>query len=646
MAEAVQTAQTHATGWATAMAARHRTVTHRIAAAVASAVVMAPIIGVTTILAWVCCYMLIIGLERTVVRVSSATDEHGPRGLQGFLYDAILFTSVLTFAWVTIPLWFVAGIYGGLCACIYLGAGMVQSIINGAGSLRITLLTTTPTAVAILATPFMLQQMGATTNEIVAITMACLVFLGICLGAAQRLYRSDHDQRIAYALAESKRAEAEAAVAARTAFLSTIAHDLRTPITAILTGADTLRDTALPQAREELVMIGDAGRMMNSLLNDLLDQARIDAGRLTLNEQAFDLRRMLTQTARLWQDPIRAKGLQLHQDIPQDLPVALLGDEVRLRQVLNNLMSNALKFTSNGAITLRCRCWVDDDDNHALTLEVEDTGHGMQDSQLARLFTPFDQTANDITAQYGGSGLGLSICRDLVRLMDGRLTTRSQPDKGSIFTVALTLEPAEASAVGAVPAALNLPFIPAVTTAEPDLVPDIHPVTITPSVAEPSTGYIAPPVINETTEHAESQDGEVPEDAPLRILIVDDHEINRRAIQLILQSFDCHISMAVDGRSALDICAHSTFDVIFMDVRMPELDGRETTRRLRKSGGPNASTPVIAVTADNAPEDQLACSAAGMTAYLAKPLTPASLIAVLQATLEQAAAQATSQNAA
>ncbi len=184
------------------------------------------------------------------------------------------------------------------------------------------------------------------------------------------------------------------------------------------------------------------------------------------------------------------------------------------------------------------------------------------------------------------------------------------------------------------------------TTAEPDFVPDIHPVTITPSVAEPSTGYIAPPVINETTEHAEAQDGEVPQDAPLRILIVDDHEINRRAIQLILQSFDCHISMAVDGRSALDICAHSTFDVIFMDVRMPELDGRETTRRLRKSGGPNASTPVIAVTADNAPEDQLACSAAGMTAYLAKPLTPASLIAVLQATLEQAAAQAASQNAA
>lgn len=638
MAEAVQSAQAHATGWATAMAARHRTVTHRIAAAVASAVVMAPIIGVTTILAWVCCYMFIIGLERIVVRVSSATDEYGPRGLQGFLYDAILFTSVLTFAWIVMPLWFVAGIYGGLCACIYLGAGMVQSIINGAGSLRITIITTIPTALAILATPLMLQQTGAETNEIVAITMACLVFLGICLGAAQRLYTSDRNQRIAYALAESKRAEAEAAVAARTAFLSTIAHDLRTPITAIMTGADTLRDKTLPQAREELAMIGDAGRMMNSLLNDLLDQARIDAGRLSLNEQAFDLRRMIAQTARLWQDPIRAKGLKLHLDIPNDLPVALLGDEVRLRQVLNNLMSNALKFTSTGAITLRCRSWVDDADNHALTLEIEDTGRGMLDSQVARLFTPFEQTSNDIVTQHGGSGLGLSICRDLVRLMDGRLTTRSQLDKGSIFTVALTLYPAEASAIGNVPAALNQPYIPAVI-APADTGFDDLPASVPATVAEQATAFIPAPEFS----GLDVTDTEEIDEAPLRILIVDDHEINRRAIQLILQGFDCDISMATDGRSALEIADHSAFDVIFMDVRMPELDGRETTRRLRKSGGPNATTPVIAVTADNAPEDQLACAAAGMTAYLAKPLTPASLIAVLQTTLEQ---QAMSANAA
>lgn len=640
MAEAVQTAQAHATGWATAMAARHRTVTHRIAAAVAAAVVMAPIIGVTTILAWVCCYMFIVALERTVVRISSATDEHGPRCLQGFLYDAILFTSALTFAWIIMPLWFVAGIYGGLCACIYLGAGMVQSIINGAGSRRITIITTIPTTLAILATPLMLQRMGAGINEIIAITMACLVFLGICLGAAQRLHKSDRNQRTAYALAECKRAEAEAAVAARTAFLSTIAHDLRTPITAILTGAETLQNKTSPQAREELAMIGDAGRMMNSLLNDLLDQARIDAGRLTLNEQAFDLRRMINQTARLWQDPIRAKGLQLNLEIPQDLPDALLGDEVRLRQVLNNLMSNALKFTSRGAITLRCRCWLDDDDNHALTLEVEDTGHGMLDSQLARLFTPFDQTSNDIAAQYGGSGLGLSICRDLVRLMDGRLTTRSQPDKGSIFTVALTLLPAETSAVRAVPAALNLPYIPAAILCADILQDDPSGAPVL-SVAEPAAAFIPAPAPEEPDESEDI------DEAPLRILIVDDHEINRRAIQLILQGFNCDISMAIDGRSALEIADHSAFDVIFMDVRMPELDGRETTRRLRKSSGPNASTPVIAVTADNAPEDQLACAAAGMTAYLAKPLTPASLIAVLQTTLEQqAATQNASQNAA
>ena len=632
MVEPVGLVKAHTKGWEQSVITRHNTMGHRIAAAAVSAVVMAPIIGIQTILGWLAAYLVIIFLERLVVSPEFDSDGSGPRGLKGFLCDAVLFMSAATFAWIVLPLWFVGGIYGGLCASIYLAAGMVQSVINGAGSLRITILTIIPSALALLGTPWLLSRMGADTNTTIAVGTAIAVFLGICGGAARRLHQSARNQRRAFDLAERKRKEAEAAVAARTVFLSTIAHDLRTPITAIMTGADTLHGETSPHARHQLTMISDAGRMMNALLNDLLDQARINAGRLNIYEQPFDLRRMVAQTVRLWQPPVRAKGLRLRLDTGGGLPRTVLGDEVRLRQVLNNLISNALKFTEHGSITLRCRSWLDDAGNHALMIEVEDTGTGMNDTQLARLFTPFDQISNDITARHGGSGLGLSICRDLMRLMDGRLTARSVAGQGTIFNAALTLSPASDSALVTASHTGPAPFIPStaapIVTALPAEVAMAKPV-------EPAPAPIPAPV-PAPVEPSSSTDTTAEDDAPLRVLVVDDHEINRRAIQLILQPFECDISMAADGRTALELSEQKQFDVIFMDVRMPELDGRETTRRLRQSHGPNATTPVIAVTADNAPEDQMACSAAGMSAYLAKPLTPASLIATLQATLEQA----------
>ncbi|WP_292051961.1 MULTISPECIES: ATP-binding protein [unclassified Brevundimonas] len=647
MVEPVGVVQAQTKGWGQSMVTRQNTMVHRIAAAAAAAVVMAPIIGIKTILGWLTAYMIIIGLERMIVSPALDTDGRGPKGLKGLLCDAVLFTSAMTFAWIVLPLWFVAGLYGGLCATLYLGAGMLQSVINGAGSLRITIITTTPTALALVGTPWLLSQMGADTNAVVAVATAVAVFLGICYSAARRLYQSDRNQRRAFELADRKRHEAEQAVAARTAFLQTIAHDLRTPITAIMTGADTLRSETPGHARHQLDMIGDAGRMMNSLLNDLLDQARINAGRLNIYEQAFDLRRMIAQTVRLWQSPIRAKGLRLRLETGGNLPRAVLGDEVRLRQVLNNLISNALKFTDHGTITLRCRSWPDDAGNHALMIEVEDTGSGMDEEQLARLFTPFDQMSNDITARHGGSGLGLSICRDLMRLMDGRLTARSVAGSGTIFNAALTLPPAETVPVADRVSAAPLPYIPSsiplhVAEASADFTPP------KPETSEPDRVAATRPEPSGPASPAPEPVNDPPTDdePPLRVLVVDDHEINRRAIQLILQPFDCDISMAADGRTALEMASHTQFDVIFMDVRMPELDGRETTRRLRQGGGLNATTPVIAVTADNAPEDQMACSAAGMSAYLAKPLTPAALIATLQSTLEQSASASSAASSA
>ncbi|MFN7108567.1 MAG: response regulator, partial [Brevundimonas sp.] len=247
---------------------------------------------------------------------------------------------------------------------------------------------------------------------------------------------------------------------------------------------------------------------------------------------------------------------------------------------------------------------------------------------LARLFTPFDQTADGVTARYGGSGLGLAISRNLVDLMGGRLTVRSAPGQGSRFTVSLILPKGE-----------NVePIVEVVDESRLDIArslasftPTIHAVAL----HEPEPEPMPEPVAAQAT--AEPGDAD---DQPLRLLVVDDHDINRRAVQLILQPLGCEITTAADGLIALQRCEEAVFDVIFMDVRMPELDGRETTRRLRAGNGPNALTPVVAVTADTAPEDVAACQAAGMAYFVSKPLTPTALIGALQHVLNDTAAQA------
>jgi CheY-like chemotaxis protein len=317
----------------------------------------------------------------------------------------------------------------------------------------------------------------------------------------------------------------------------------------------------------------------------------------------------------------------------RQMPQMVRGDAMRLRQVLNNLISNAMKFTDQGAITLRLQSWPDEHGAHVLLIDIADTGSGMSPRQLERLFTPFDQTAEGVAERYGGSGLGLAISRDLLGLMGGRLTVRSTPGQGSIFTVSLILPRG---------AAIDI---------QPALAPEAR-ATITRPLArsapmvsppEPLPEPEAPPALPVSVEaEAQPLPAEEADAASLRVLIVDDHAINRRAIQLILQTIDCEIVMAEDGMAALDACGRSQFDVVFMDVRMPELDGRETTRRLRAGGGMNALVPVIAVTADTAPEDIAACTAAGMNYFVSKPLTPGSLLGALSQVLDEAAAAAES----
>jgi signal transduction histidine kinase/ActR/RegA family two-component response regulator len=540
---------------------------------------------------------------------------------------AMLFFNAAAFGVLSVPLWLVGGPMGGVCSAVLLASGAIYAVVNSPSSARVLAISLTPQILYLAAQPIFMTRFGADPTFVTAVTISVGVFGAYCVSTWLRMARASRAEASARLHAEARQAEAEAAMSSRTAFLAAVGHDLRTPISAILAGATELqRSGADAAARDNAALIADAGHMMKALLDDLLDHAKLNAGRMTVDQADFDLRALLVQTVRLWQGPIRAKGLVIRVEGAHGVPAWVRGDAMRLRQVLNNLLSNALKFTDTGAVTLRLRSWAEEPSGHAVLIEVADTGPGMTEAQLGRLFTPFDQTADGVSARHGGTGLGLSISRDLVRLMGGHLTARSRPGEGAVFTLSLVLDDAETqrptidrrailSDRGTIVRALNLAPQPPVTVAPPEAV-------------APPTQPLEPPVA-EVVEEASDDD----QDRPLRVLVVDDHDINRRAVELILTPLGCDIASAADGLAALKLCEADAFDVIFMDVRMPELDGRETTRRLRAGGGPNADTPVIAVTADTAPDDIAACMAAGMTYFVSKPLTPPSLLGALNQVL-------------
>lgn len=291
---------------------------------------------------------------------------------------------------------------------------------------------------------------------------------------------------------------------------------------------------------------------------------------------AFDLREAVTEALRMWRPEARNKGLKLRVEGAHELPDWIMGDPTRIRQVLNNLISNALKFTAEGSITLRLAAQPTGE-GWSIQVAVADTGPGMTPDQVARLFTPFDQLDAGTARKHGGSGLGLAISRELARLMGGELTASSAPGEGAVFTLSLTLAKAE-----------------------------------TPAEAK------------------------APEAVEARVLVIDDHVINRQAVALMLAPLGITPETAASAEEGLERLARERFDVVLMDVYMPDMDGREATRRLRAQAGPNQSVPVIAITASATERDWEACRAAGMTGHVAKPIDPAALYAALDVALGDA----------
>jgi len=611
--------------WASAIRQRRKALMQRLGMGAASALIFSPMLGWPLSVAWVIGYFIVQGLDVWVFSpVNSGRSEHlkGPRKVAGWL---MLLLNAAYFGSLSIPMWLLGGPMGGICAAMLLSAGAIYSVINAPRSRAVMLTTASVQFLYLASTPVFMAIYGASTGFVTAAAIAVGVFVTYCLSTWQRMNESRLAESAARVEADQKRMDAERIMEGRSAFLAAIGHDLRTPISAILTGAAELeRGATDASARSQAQLITDAGFMMKALLDDLLDHAKLDAGHMTVDHIDFNLRDLLNQTVRLWRGPARAKGLRIRVEGAASIPQAVRGDPMRLRQVLNNLISNAMKFTDTGAITLRLKAWADEPGGHSVLIEVADTGPGMTADQLGRLFTPFDQTIAGVSAIHGGTGLGLAISRQLVQLMDGRLTARSQLGAGAQFTLSLHLLPGEAVVV-ATPA-LDQQSRDAVALALSG-----RRLAAAEQIAAPQSLHEAPlvpaPLLVEggsEPEHEDDDDGR-----PMRVLVVDDHDINRRAIQLILQPLGCDIATAADGLAALRICEHTAFDLIFMDVRMPELDGRETTRRIRAGDGPNAGVPIIAVTADTAAEDIAACTAAGMTYFVPKPITPPMLLGAI-----------------
>lgn len=455
-------------------------------------------------------------------------------------------------------------------------AGALLNVVVVNGSQRSAILSAaSPYVIYLLIIPFIARFANPGAPLANALWFGALLLIAAVAVAARTLHTALKAEADAKEEAERRRYEAEEAVAAKSAFVAMISHELRTPISAILAGAARLH-SEVPEAGSKIQaqLIADAGGLMRTLLNDLLDFSRLEAGRMTVDKTAFNLRQTIADTLRLWRPEAARKGLRLRVRGAATLPRWATGDAMRLRQVLNNLLSNALKFTTRGEITVALNARTTAD-SIQLSIDVVDTGPGIPEAALPRLFTPFEQLNDAIVRQHGGSGLGLVISRELSRLMGGDLSASSPAGKGARFTLTVTLELAEAPTVSA----------------------------------------------------------ETPQIAGMRVLVVDDHVVNRRAIELVLQPFGVHATLAESAEEALELLGAEAFDAVLMDVYMPGMDGRAATRLLRAGVGPNRDAPVIAVTASATARDWEDCAAAGMNAHVSKPIDPAELYAALAQTL-------------
>lgn len=380
---------------------------------------------------------------------------------------------------------------------------------------------------------------------------------------------------------------ADAANRAKSAFLANVSHEIRTPLNAVIGLTSVLSQSSLgPTEREMVDLIKSSGETLERLLSDILDVSKIEAGKLELSLGPMDLQATITAAAQLIGMRAEEKGIEFKVDFGPDTSGQFLGDRIRLRQIITNLASNAVKFTTSGRVSLK----VDVDSNRPgrasdtwIKITVTDTGRGFDEETASRLFSRFEQADSSITRAYGGTGLGLAICKSLTEMMGGNIESRSTLGVGSTFCITIPL--------------------------------------IRLAVAKGPPALLSHQEADENSQTSETA-------APLRVLMAEDHPINQRVTSLCLAPFNAEIVIAENGRIAVDDFKSAKFDIVLMDMQMPEMDGLQATRLIRQfeADGNLPRTPIAMLSANAMPEHVRAAAEAGCDHHISKPITPASLI--------------------
>lgn len=365
---------------------------------------------------------------------------------------------------------------------------------------------------------------------------------------------------------ERARDAAEAGAKAKATFLATMSHEIRTPMNAILGMAELLTEAELPPKQvAQAVVIEESASALLVILNDILDLSKLDADKIELESEDFDPGRVIQMIVELLQWEADSKELTVVVEVQNPLPQMVCGDKGRLRQIVMNVLGNAIKFTADGHVILRVSC-TPDGRRHRLTIEVEDTGIGIAPEQIENVFDQFSQAEATMSRRFGGTGLGLPIARRLAELMGGGITVRSKLGEGSVFTLTVVMDPA--------------------------------------------SGQVSAP-------------NSIPRSAPIpsmRVLIAEDNATNRFLMTRFADGTECDVRFACNGYEAVAEAEAFRPDLIFMDVSMPGLDGLEATERIRELGAGCGSVPILALTANAMESDRRKCLAAGMDGFLAKPI--------------------------